>query len=170
MNNNEDNKMDIESEINESNNINMNDNGDENIKYQILPKNYKDIENYIKIILKDFIDYYKNKLIKEKITLTDDEIANNIFTQFQFSYDKNSFKKIVNKIINEIILSMHHIGNVYIKRELFDFLYQLLIENAIIKEEKEIYFNFIKTLLLFQTNNYYFRVFTIFKIFHTNSN
>ena len=158
MNDNDDNKMDIESEINESNNINMNDNGDENIKYQILPKNYKDIENYIKIILKDFIDYYKNKLIKEKITLTDDEIANNIFTQFQFSYDKNSFKKIVNKIINEIILSMHHIGNVYIKRELFDFLYQLLIENAIIKEEKEIYFNFIKTLLLFQTNNYYFNL------------
>ena len=55
--------MDIESEIKESN---VTDNN----KNYLLPKSSKDVENYLKSILNEFIDYFKNKLMKEKITLT----------------------------------------------------------------------------------------------------
>ena len=144
------NKMDIENEIKEPFNINNANNEDKN---DLLPKNYKNIEDYLKIILKDFIDYFKNKLMKEKIILTKEEIANNIFTDFEFSFEKNNYQKVLSKIINNIS-TIHHMGNIHFNRSLLDFLYQLLVENAIVEGEKEIFYNFIKNILLFQTNNF----------------
>ena len=59
------NKMDIENEIKEIKDIDNND-----CKYLLLPKSNKDVENYLKIILNDFIDYFKNKKKKKKIILS----------------------------------------------------------------------------------------------------
>ena len=143
------NKMDIDNEIKEMNNIDFNDS-----KYLLLPKSNKDIENYLKIILNDFIDYFKNKLLKEKIILSNEDIANNIFTQFEFSFEKNTYQKIANKFINNI-LTIHHMGNIHFNRTLLDFFYQLFVENSIFNGEKDIFFTFIKNILIFQTNNFY---------------
>ena len=142
------NKMDIENEIKEMNNIDFNDS-----KYLLLPKSSKDVENYLKIILNDFIDYFKNKLLKEKIILSNEDIANNIFTQFEFSFEKNTYQKIANKFINNI-LTFHHMGNIHFNRTLLDFFYQLFVDNSIFNGEKDIYFTFIKNILTFQTNNF----------------
>ena len=149
-NNNEDTKMDIDNDIKE-----MNDNN----KYNLLPKDSKDIDNYLKIIFKDFIDYFKNKLMKEKISLTKEEITKNILTQFEFSFEKNNYQKVITKIVNNI-LSIHHMGNIHFKRDLLEFLYKLLVENSIFDGEKEIFYNFIHNILLFQTNNIYLNLLT----------
>ena len=143
------NKMDIENEIKEIKDIDNNDS-----KYLLLPKSNKDVENYLKIILNDFIDYFKNKLLKEKIILSNEDIANNIFTQFEFSFEKNTYKKIATKFITNI-LTYNHMGNIHFNRTLLDFFYQLFVDNSIFKGEKEIFFNFIKNILIFQTNNLY---------------
>ena len=146
----EDKKMEIENEdkIFESNNIN-----DEN-KYYLLPKSSKDIDDYLKIILKDYIDYFKNKLLKEKIIISNEEITNNIFTQFEFSFEKNTYQKVVSKLMNNI-LNIHNMGNIHFKRTLLDFLYQLFVQNSIFEGEKEIFYNFIKSILNLQINGIY---------------
>ena len=155
INNNEDNKMNIENEIKEikedKNNIN------EKIKYNLLPKDPKDVENYLRLIFQDFIDYFKNKLMKEKITLTKEEIADNIFINFKFTFEKNNYKIIVSKIVDNIF-TIHHMGNLHFNRNLLEFLYQLFVANAIFNGEKDIFFNFIYKILLFQTNNVYFNL------------
>ena len=144
--NNEENKMDIESEIKESN---VTDNN----KYYLLPKSSKDVENYLKSILNEFIDYFKNKLMKEKITLTKEVIANNIYKEFKFSFEKNNYQNVVTQIVDKLF-AIHHMGNIHFNRTLLDFLYQFLVENAIFNGEKEIFYNFIRNILIFQTNNF----------------
>ena len=143
---NEENKMDIESEIKESKDANDN-------KNCLLPKDSKDVEKYLKSILNEFIDYFKNKLMKEKINLTKEEIANNIFVNFEFTFEKSNYQKVVSQIVNKI-LSIHHMGNIHFNRTLLDFLYQFLVVNAIFDGEKEIFYNFIRNILIFQTNNF----------------
>ena len=149
FNNKNENKMDIEIDTKEEN---INDNNNDNNKFHLLPKNLKDVENYIKIIFKDFIDYFKNKLLKEKISLSNEEITKNILTQFEFSFEKYNYEKVVMKVVN-IFLSIHHMGNIHFKRDLLDFLYILLVQNSMFEKEKEIFFNFINNILTFQTNN-----------------
>ena len=142
-------KMDIESE----NIINTKDNKIENnSNYYLLPKKKSDIEKYLKLIMDDFICYFKNKLLKEKISLTDEEIVNNIFTQFEFSFEKKNYKKVITQII-EFIFKSHQVGSIHIKRSMIDILYKLLVENAIFKEENEIFFNYIKNSLNLENNN-----------------
>jgi hypothetical protein len=46
-------------------------------------------------------------------------------------------------------------GNIHFNRTLLDFFYQLFVDNSVFKGEKEIFFNFIKNILIFQTNNLY---------------
>ena len=143
----EDKKMEIENEEKslEINNIN------DKSKSHLLPKTSKDIDDYLKIILKDYIDYFKNKLLKEKIIISNEEIINNIFKQFEFSFEKNTYQKVVSKLVNNI-LNIHNMGNIHFKRTLLDFLYQLFVQNSIFQGEKEIFYNFIKSILNLQIN------------------
>ena len=151
INNEHENKMDIDSD-----NINMNNNNiiDNNINksYYLLPKNKNDVENYLSLIMNDFILYFKNKLLKEKICLSEEEIKNNIFTQFEFSFEKKTYQKIVTNLI-EYISTFHTVGNIYYKRNIFDFLYKLFVENSVFKGENEIFFNFINNIFNLQINN-----------------
>ena len=159
-NNRDDNKMDIESE---NNIININNHIQEenniNIISHLLPKNKNDIEKYLKLIMNDFILFFKNKLLKEKISLSDEEIQFKIFTQFEFSFEKNTYQKIINKIM-EIIFTYHQIGNIFIKRNILDILYQLLVNNSAFKGESEIFFNFIKNIINIQINNFHLSLIT----------
>ena len=157
LNNEESNKMDIDND----NRINMNmDNvNNNNVNHYLLPKNKNDIENYLKIMMNDFINYFKNKLLKEKISLDDNEIIYNIFTHFELSVDKNTYQGLITLITN-IIFTTHQIGYVYIKRDIFDILYNLLVENSLINAENEIFFNFIKDIIFFQIHNSQFKIIT----------
>ena len=148
--NEDDNKMDIESD---ENIINTNEIKIENINNNhLLPNKKSDIDNYLKLIINDFIYFFKNKLLKEKISLNDEEIINNIFTQFEFSFEKNTYKKLIEQIIS-FIFNAHKVGNIYIKRDMIEILYKLLVDNSIFKQEKEIFFNNIKTIFNLQINN-----------------
>ena len=150
-NNEEEKKMDIESDNIIINNNNIIDNDIHNNSY-LLPKNKNDIEKYLSLIMNDFILYFKNKLLKEKISLEEEEIKNNIFTQFEFSFEKNTYQKIITNLI-DFISNFHTVGNIYYKRNIFDFLYKLLVENSVFKGENEIFFNFIDNIISLQLNN-----------------
>ena len=153
------NKMDVESE-NINNNIIKEDNIIiSNYNSILIPQNRKDIDKYMSLIMNDFIFYFKNKLLKEKISLSDKEIRNGIFTQFEFSFEKTTYKSVITKII-EIIFTLHEVGNVYIQRNIFDFLYELLVENSIFDGEKEIFYFFVKNVINLQINAYYLNVLT----------
>ena len=158
INNEDENKMDIDSEninsIQENNQNNYN-----NYNSNLLPKNKKDIEKYLSLIMNDFIFYFKNKLLKEKIVLKDEEIVNGIFTQFEFSFEKNTYQMVIIKII-EIIFTLHQVGNVYMERNIFNFLYKLLVENSTFKLESEIFYNFLKSVINLQINNYHLNLVT----------
>ena len=147
-------------DINE-NSINANSDEDNKINNAncILPKSKKDIDNYLKIIINDFISYLKNKILKKDINLTDKDIINNIFTDFEFSFEKNTYKTILSKII-DTIFSFHEMGNIYIKKDLIDFLYKLLVENCLYNNEREIFFDFIKNILVNQADNYDLNIIT----------
>ena len=146
-------KMDLESENIVSVNDNIDNKNLNNVSY-LFPKNRSDIGNYFKLILNDFIIYFKNKLLKEKISLSDDEIINNIFSQFEFSLEKNTYQNIITKLI-DIIFTLHQIGNFYIKRNIIDILYNLFVDNSIFKSEKEIFYNHIKNIINLQINGFH---------------
>ena len=147
----DENKMDIESDNIIINNNNLVDNDLKNNSY-LLPKNKNDIDKYLYLIMNDFISYFKNKLIKEKISLNEEEIKNYIFTQFEFSFEKYTYQKIITNLI-KFISFFHTVGNIYYKRNIFDFLYKLFVENSVFKGENEIFFNFIDEIFNFQFNN-----------------
>ena len=151
INSENENKMDIESNNIIINNNNFIDNEINNNSY-LLPKNKNDIEKYLSLIMSDFISYFKNKLLKEKISLNEEEIKNNIFTQFEFSFEKYTYQKIITKLIG-FISTFHTVGNIYYKRNIFDFLYKLFVENSVFKGENEIFFNFIDNIFNLQINN-----------------
>ena len=151
----DENKMDIDSE-NINNNIIKENNMYSNFNYNhnLLPQNKKDIDKYFSLILNDFISYFKNKLLRVKISLSDEEITKGIFTQFEFSFEKTTYKEIITKII-ETILTLHEVGDIPIQKNFLDFLYKLLVENSIFKEESEIFYIFMNNIINLQTKNIY---------------
>ena len=144
---NNENKKDINNNIINDNKIDDN----KNINY-ILPKKKDDIDNYFKIIIKDFINYLKKNIIDNDNNLINEEIIYNIFTKFEFLYEKNTYHIILNKIINAIF-SVHEFGNIYIKRDLIEFLFNFLVNNCLYYGEKDIFFNFIKNILEYKIHN-----------------
>ena len=116
------------------------------------PKDKNDIDKYYEIIIIDFINFLKNNILKKDINLTENDIIFKIFTQFEFSSNKSTYHKILYKIISSNF-SFHEFGNNYIKRNLLDLLFNLLVDNSLYSGEKEIFFNFIKDILVFQFNN-----------------
>ena len=60
-------------------------------------------------------------------------------------------------ILNNIF-NFHEGGNIYIPKNLLEFLYKLLVENSLYDKEKYIFFDFFKNILLFQTNNYILKI------------
>ena len=135
--------------------INNNDSNNENY---LLPKNKDDVDNYMKIIIKEFISFLKDNILGKNIKY-DSEIIDNIFNKFEFSFEKNTYHRILIKVI-DTIFNFHEFGNNYIKKDLLDFLYFLLVENAYYQGEKEIYFDFIKNILIYQYNNYHLNLIT----------
>ena len=115
----------------------------------ILPKSKKDIDNYILIIIKNFINFLKNYFSEENT----DDIISSIFIKFEFFPDKITYEKILTDTLDSIS-SFHEFGNNYIKRDLLDFLFKLLIDNSLFYGEYIIFFNFIKNILSYQFNNY----------------
>ena len=133
----------------------INNNKEKEIKLNndLLPKNEDDIYNYYKQIIKEFIEYLKNNILKKDILITEKEMITNIFTKFEFSYEKSTYHKILSKII-DTIFSFHEFGNIYINPNLINFLYKFLVNNCLYEKEKETFFNFIKNILVYQFNNY----------------
>ena len=125
----------------------------------LYPKDIDDIDNYYKIIIDDFINYIKINILVEDMKLEEDDIIFIIFSGFGFSSNKSNYTNILKKIIDNIF-SFHEFGNNYIKQNLLDFLFNLLVENCIYIEEKEIFFNFIKNILVYQSNNNYLSLIT----------
>ena len=140
-----DSKMELESD-----NLSIEDNS---IGY-LLPKSKIDIEKYLKITLNEFISYFKNKLLKEKVDLSDNEIINNIFNNFEFSFKENTFGKVINQLL-DIILSINELTNNYIDRNVIDVFYKILVENSLLMKEKEIFYQFLKKIIVLQLNNPY---------------
>ena len=146
--------------INLSDEINtINNNGDSNNENYLLPKNKNDVDNYMKKIIKEFINYAKENIFKKDVKLANYQIIDHIFKKFEFSLEKNTYHRILIKTI-DTIFNFHEFGNIYIKKDLLDFLYYLLVENAIYDEEKEIYFDFIKNILIYQYNNFHLNLIT----------
>ena len=133
----------------------INNNKEKEIKLNndLLPKNEDDIYNYYKQIIKEFIEHLKNNILKKDILITEKEMITNIFTKFEFSYEKSTYHKILSKII-DTIFSFHEFGNIYINPNLINFLYKFLVNNCLYEKEKETFFNFIKNILVYQFNNY----------------
>ena len=156
---NKENSINNENQNESGNEINKSgDDNDNNKKTKInclLPTSRKDIDDYLKFIIKDFIFFVKDNILKKDIDLSDSEIINEFFSKYEFSFEKKTYKKILTQIIDSI-LSFHEKGNIHIKRDIFDFLYKLLVENCVHNDEKEIFFNFIKNTLVYQFNNVYF--------------
>ena len=125
----------------------------------LCPTDMDNIDNYYKIIINDFIYYIKNNILIEGINFEEKEIIYYIFSYFEFSSNKTSYRNILIKIIDNIF-SFHDYGNNYIKQNILDFLFNILVENCIYEEEKEIFFNFIKNLLSYQSNNCYLNLIT----------
>ena len=142
---NEESKMQLDSD-----NLSIEDNS---IGY-LLPKSKIDVENYLKIILNEFIFFFKNKLLKEKVDLSDNEIINNLFTNFEFSFKENTFGKVINQFL-DIIFSMNELTNNYLNRNMIDILYKILVENSLLMKEKEIFYQFLKKIIELQFNNPY---------------
>ena len=145
--------------------INSNNNIGENYKMEIynekpinkqsnylLPENKNDIENYLKTIINDFIYYFRNKLLKEKINLTNNEIINKIFSQFEFSFKENTYQVVLNKLI-DITFNIHEMSNININRTYIEILYNLLIENSLINEERKIFYKFFEKAITNQFKN-----------------
>jgi hypothetical protein len=101
--------------------------------------------------MNDFINYFRNTLLKEKICLNDEEIAYNLLTRFEFSINKNTYQKIIT-LITDFIFNTHKIANMNIKRTIFDILYELLVENSIIKSENEIFYSFLSKIINSKTD------------------
>ena len=150
--------LNINHEISDEN-INNGDTKNENNFNYLLPKNNKDIDNYLKIIIKDFIFFLKDNILKKDIKLTNNEIIYNIFNQFEFCFEKDTYHRILIKII-DTIFNFHEFSNNYIKRELLDLLYNLLIDNYVYEGEKEIFFDYIKNLIVYQIHNYHLNLIT----------
>ena len=144
-----------ENNINNENEINKNGNDIENNKKTnincLLPTSRKDIDDYLKYIIKDFIFFVKNKILK-KDDISDTEIINEFFSKFEFSFEKKVYKSILTQIIDSIFI-FHEKGNIYIKKDIFDFLYKLLVENCVHNDEREIFYDFIKSIFAYQFNN-----------------
>ena len=134
----------------DSDNLSIKDNS---IGYP-LPRSKNDIEKYLKLTLNEFIIYFKNKLLKEKIDLSDDEIINNIFTNFEFSFKDNTFKNVINQLL-DIIFSIDELTNNYLDRGVIDIIYKILVENSLSMKEKEIFYQFLKKIIVLQLNNPY---------------
>ena len=141
----EDSKMELDSD-----NLSIEDNS---IGY-LLPKSKIDVEKYLKITLNEFISYFKNKLLKEKIDLSDDEIITNIFNNFEFSFKENTFGKMINQLL-DIILSINELTNNYMDRNVIDVFYKILVENSLLMKEKGIFYHFLKKIIVLQLNNPY---------------
>ena len=145
---NNDNNIDINVDLNIYNNIKENN-------FNFIPKNLKDIENYYDLVL---IEEYKKFLEKdnifnnEKEKLLEKEIMVNILTKFEFEFEKNTYDKILSKII-DTILSYHEFGNFYINDNIIKSLYELLLTNNSYEKEKEIFYEFLKNILVFQNDN-----------------
>ena len=135
------------------NDINNNKENEMKLNNDLLPKNEDDIYIYYKQIIKEFIEYLKNNFLKKEILLSEKEIINEIFTKFEFSYEKSTYHKIYSKII-DTIFSFHEFANIYINPNLINFLYEFSVNNCIYEKEKETFFNFIKNILVYQFNNY----------------
>jgi hypothetical protein len=56
----------------------------------------------------------------EKITLTKEVIANNIYKEFKFSFEKNNYQNVVTQIVDKLF-AIHHMGNIHFNRTLLDF-------------------------------------------------
>ena len=147
-NENENNKGDNENENNKKTNINC-----------LLPTSRKDIDDYLKFIIKDFISFVKDKILKKDKDLSDTEIITEFFSKFEFSFEKKVYKSILMQIIDSIF-SFHEKGNNFIKKDIFDFLYKLLVENCVHNDEREIFYDFIKNILSYQFNNIYLSIVT----------
>ena len=150
---------DIESNINIIQETNFNNNKENEIKLNndLLPKTAKDIENYYEQIIKEFFDYLKKEILKKDIILDEKEMIYDVFTKFEFSYEKNTYQKILSKTIDNIF-SFHEFGNLCINQNLINFLYEFLVSNCLYEKEKETFFNFIKNILVYQFNNYALRL------------
>ena len=141
--------------INLKNEININNNKENEIKFNndSLPKNSKDILSYHKQIIIEYIDYLKkNILIKDK-KFSENEMINNIFTNFEFSYEKKTYQKILSNTL-DTIFSFHEFSDTCINPNLINFMYELLVNNCLYKEEKNTFFNFIKNIFAYQFTNY----------------
>ena len=134
-------------------NINNNKENEKKLNDDLLPKNRKDLENYYKQIIKEFIDYLKKDIFKKDNKISEKEMINNIFTKFEFSYEKMTYQKMLSKTI-DTFFSFHEFGNIYINQNLINFLYEFLVNNCLYEKEKETFFNFIKNILVYQFNNY----------------
>jgi hypothetical protein len=155
--NNKENNINNENKINKcDDNENENKNQKANINC-LLPTSRKDIDDYLKYIIKDFIHFVKDKILKKEIDLTYTEIINEFFIKFEFSFEKKVYKSILTQII-EFIFTLHEKGNIYIKKDIFDFLYKLLVENYVHNDEREIFYDFIKNILAYQFNNLYLSI------------
>jgi hypothetical protein len=92
----------------QKNNINIINNKEHEINFNndSLPKNFQDILNYHRQILIEFISYLKkNILIKDK-KFTENDMINNIFNNFEFSFEKKTYQKILSKTL-DTIFSFH---------------------------------------------------------------
>ena len=155
-------KIYLEKNLNDENNKQNNNAIYENIinketkiklNNDLLPKNKQDLDNYNKLIIKEFIEYLKKEILKKDILFSEKEMINNIFTKFEFSYEKITYQKILSKTI-DTIFSFHEFGNIYMNPNLINFLYEFLVDNCLYEKEKETFFNFIKNILVYQFNNY----------------
>ena len=135
------------------NNINNNKDNEIQLNDDLLPKNQQDIYNYYKQIIKEFIDYLTKNILIKGTSFTEKEMINNIFTKFEFSYEKMTYQKILSKTI-DTIFSFHEFANIYIDQNLINFLYEFLVNNCLYEKEKETFFTFIKNILVYQFNNY----------------
>ena len=147
--------IDSDNNTNQKNEINTDNNKENEIRFNndSLPKNSKDIINYHKQIIMEYIDYLKKNIFIKDKKLTENDLINNIFTNFEFSYEKKTYQKILSNTL-DTIFSFHEFSDTCINPKLINFMYELLVNNCLYKEEKNTFFNFIKNIFVYQFGNY----------------
>ena len=147
--------IDSDNNTNQKNEINTDNNKENEIRFNndSLPKNSKDIINYHKQIIMEYIDYLKKNILIKAKKLTENDLINNIFTNFEFSYEKKTYQKILSNTL-DTIFSFHEFSDTCINPKLINFIYELLVNNCLYKEEKNTFFNFIKNIFVYQFGNY----------------
>ena len=143
INNNNENGMDIE-----SNNINTNNNSNDIF---ILEKEFeneiksKEQEKYIKNLIKDYTEFFKEIITSTNILPSTQELINSIFDKLKIDFPKITYFQIINNIFRSMFWNHLRSGSNF-KLNYLNFLYNLSKSIKSITPSLSMYFNLLSDI------------------------